>query len=78
MTQMTKDEIYAQAMALQPDEREALAEQLLSSLTGDGPEVIDEAWVTEARRREEAFRQGRMTTSPVDEVIARVQSRAKR
>lgn len=78
MTKMTKEQIYEQAMSLRPTEREALAEQLLLSVTDDDQAAIDAAWLAEARRREEAFSRGEMTTSSVDEVIGRVQARAGR
>ena len=74
---MTRNEIFNRAMALEPTEREALAEQLLLSIADEDQLAIDAAWLEEVRLREEAFRAGRMTTSPVDEVMARVRSRAR-
>lgn len=75
---MTKNEILTEAMALEPIDREALAEQLLLRIADDDQPAIDAAWLGEVRLREEAFRSGQMATSPVDEVIARVQFRARR
>ncbi len=41
--------LFDEAGKLSPDEREALAEMLLSSIDDQG--VIDEAWAIEAERR---------------------------
>lgn len=75
---MTKEQVRAEAMALDPQDREVLAEELLLSLSETDREQIDAAWLAEARRRERAFARGEMSTSPVDDVIARVQSKARR
>lgn len=75
---MTKDQLLAEAMSLDPDEREALAEQLLLTLTDADQAAVDAAWLKEARRREAAFQNGEMTSAPVDEVIARLTAGAKR
>lgn len=75
---MTRDQIVAEAMALDPVEREALAEELLLSLSEADREAIDAAWLTEVRRRDTAFAKGEISASPVDDAVARVLSRAKR
>ncbi len=74
---MTKEQILAEAMALDPREREALADELLLSLTDGDHAAIDAAWLAEVRRREEAFVRGETSTSPLDAVMARLQARAK-
>ena len=75
---MTRDQLRAEAMALDPKDREVLAEALLLSLTEDDRKAIDAAWLAEVRSREEAFARGESSTSPVDEVITRVRSKARR
>lgn len=75
---MTKDQVRVKAMALDPTDRETLAEELLLSLTESDQGTIDAAWLAEARRREEAVEAGQLSGSAVDEVIARVQSKAGR
>ena len=75
---MTRDQIVAEAMALDPVEREALAEELLLSLSEADREAIDAAWLAEVRRRDAAFAKGEISASPVDDAVARVLSRAKR
>lgn len=75
---MTREQIFAEAMSLDPRDRQELADDLLVSLSDAEREAIDAAWLAEARRREEAFARGEMSTSPVDEVIARIQTKSRR
>jgi hypothetical protein len=49
---MTREQILAEAMALEPGDRETLAEQILLSLGPDEQAAIEAAWLAEARRRE--------------------------
>ena len=72
---MTKDQILAEAMALGPDEREALAEELLLSLNGGQQAAVDAAWLEEVRRRDAAFAAGQIQESDLDEVMARLLAR---
>jgi putative addiction module component (TIGR02574 family) len=72
---MTKEQILVEAMALPATEREALAEQLLQSLTDEDRRSIDDAWLAEAHAREEAFAMGEMKTSAVDDVLERIKPR---
>lgn len=74
---MTKDQILAEAMALAPDDREVLVEELWLSLDGGSQGEVDTAWLNEARRRDAAFAAGQDTESSVDEAIARVLSRGR-
>ena len=75
---MTREQIRAEAMSLQPAEREALAEELLLSLTDGDRDAIDAAWLAEAHRRYAEYEGGRATASPVDEVIARIRAKARK
>lgn len=54
-------------MTLEPQEREALADELLGTLTDADAAEIDAAWLAESRRRDEAYSRGEIGASPVDE-----------
>lgn len=73
---MTRQQLYAEAMALDAQERGALAEQLLTSLD-DNPE-IEGAWLEECRRRIEAVDRGELATVPGDEVMRKIRAQLKR
>ena len=75
---MTKEQLLAGAMALDPNDREALAEQLLFSVGTGDQAAVDLAWLEEAKRREAEFARGATSTSPVEDVIARVRSNVSR
>jgi len=75
---MTKDQILAEAMALGPEQREALAEELWQSLDGARQAAVDAAWLEEVRRRDAAFAAGQDSESPLDEAVARVLARGRR
>jgi hypothetical protein len=74
---MNKEQILTEAMALEPTEREALAEALLLSLDDIDREAIDAAWLDEARRRDEAYTRGETIASPLDQAVQRVLSRKR-
>jgi putative addiction module component (TIGR02574 family) len=74
---LTKEQIKTAAMHLDPGDREALAEDLLLSIDDTDREAVDAAWLAEARRRDAAFRAGAVTARPVEEVIARLQNKAR-
>ena len=74
---MTKDQLLAQAMALDPLEREALAHALIATLSDADAAEIDAAWLKESHRRDAAYARGEVAASSVDEVIERVRSRAR-
>lgn len=75
---MTPEQIRSAAMDLDPAQREALAEELLLSLTDADRGAIDAAWLAESQRRDAAFTRGATTARPVDQVIQRLQRRAGR
>ena len=75
---MTTDQIRTAALKLDPVDREALAEELLLSIAQADREVIDTAWLAEARRRDAEFRAGRSHAKPVGEVISRLSNGAPR
>ncbi len=75
---MSKDQIKDAAMQLNAVEREALAEELLLSLSDNQREEIDAAWIQEVKRRDQAFLSGETSAKPVDEVISRIKGSSGR
>ena len=73
---MTREQIKAAALELDPIEREALAEELLLSLDEAEREAIDQAWLAEARKRDAEFRVGKSGITPVEQVLDRIASKA--
>ena len=67
--------ILEDAMALSPDERAALAHELLASLEADRDPSVDQAWAAEITRRAERFRAGESKGIPAEEVMARIVER---
>lgn len=57
---MTREQIKAAALELDPVERERLAEELLLSIDDTERNTIDQAWLIEAHRRDDEFRAGKM------------------
>jgi len=74
---MTREQIKAAALELDPAEREALAEELLLSLDDAERHAIDLVWLAEARRRDADFRSGNSGAKPVDEVLERIARKAR-
>ena len=68
MTQ-TEDQIVSAALALPPEVKARLAEQLLDSLLPPEQKEIDEGWAKEAERRIKEYEAGNVTTIPADEVL---------
>ncbi len=75
---LTKDEIKDAALKLDPAEREMLAEELLLSVSQSERGAIDSAWLVEARRRDADFTAGKCHAKPVDQVVARLEQKARR
>ena len=61
--------IEAAALLLSPEERVAIADRLLASLSVDSD--ADEAWQVEINRRIAEVEAGRMTVAPIEDAIAR-------
>jgi putative addiction module component (TIGR02574 family) len=74
---LTRQELKSEAMKLAPEDREALAEELLLSIDNTSREAIDAAWLAEVHRRDEAFEAGKSAASPVADVVARLQHKAR-
>ena len=74
---MTTDQITAAALALAPEEKAKLAEQLLGSLDGPDQKEIDAAWAEEAERRIDALDRGEERTVPAEEALRTARARLK-
>jgi len=71
---MTKDQIFAEAMSLQPDDRQELAEDLFQSVE-TGPLTAEQR--QELHRRAQAIDRGEMGLIPADEALRRLRERAR-
>lgn len=67
---MSRAEILAAALALEPNERIALSVELLESLQAVEPDVED-AWTTEIDRRVDELERGTAETIAAEDVFAR-------
>lgn len=67
--------ILKDALALSPDERAAIAYELLESLVADRDQGFDHASAAEIKRRAERFRAGESKGIPFEEVKTRVVER---
>ena len=65
---MSSREILEQALNLRPEERFAIVEGLLESLDVPDPE-IDAAWLDEAEKRLQMYRQGKLRGIPMEQVF---------
>jgi putative addiction module component (TIGR02574 family) len=61
--------VFEEALALPPDKRLELADQLLSSLDPADQERIDRLWIEECKSRLAAFERGEMKAIPAEEVF---------
>jgi len=71
---MTKKELLAEALLLDPEQRALLADEIRFSLSGTTRQEVDAAWLDEARRRDVELAAGAGTTSPLDDVLGGVSS----
>jgi Putative addiction module component len=71
---LTKEQIKTAALQLNPTDREALAEELLLSLSDGERDAIDAAWLAEAKRRDEIFKLSGRPANSVDKVVARLKN----
>ena len=63
------ESLSAEAMQLDIDSREQLAHRLLESLDSLSESELESLWAKEAQRRLEAFREGRLSAVPAEEVL---------
>lgn len=69
---MTIEQIAAEALSLSNEARAALADRLVESLDPADDSYVKQLWVTEAMRRRDDVRSGRVKTIPSEEALARV------
>lgn len=69
---LTIEQLVEEAMQLPPRSRAELVEKLVVSLDFPEDDPIQGAWASEALRRHEEIRSGKVRPIPGDEVIAEV------
>ena len=69
---MSIEQIEKEALALSGEARARLADRLVESLEAPDFGGIDKLWATEAKRRRDEVRQGKVQTIPGPEGLARV------
>jgi adenylate cyclase len=74
---VTIDELKAEALRLNPEERAELASDLLVSLEDLSESEVERLWVEEAMRRDAALDSGAARAIPADEVFAAARARLK-
>lgn len=75
---LTIDQITAEAMHLPLSSRAELAEKLVGSLDFSDDGDIQQAWASEAIRRRDDVRSGKVKTIPGEEVLAEVRQMLER
>ena len=74
----TVEQLAEQAMALPGEARARLADLLVESLDSDALTHIDRLWLSEAKRRRDEVRAGKVKTVPGDEALRSVRDSLKR
>jgi len=74
----TVEKLAEQAMNLPTESRARLADLLVESLDAGELGRIDRLWVSEAKRRRDAVRSGRVETVPGDEALQKVRDVVRR
>ncbi len=64
------EKLEQDALCLSRQERAFLADRLLSSLNGDALTEVDEAWVVEAERRYQEYKEGKRPGIPAEDVFS--------
>jgi len=72
------EEVMNAALALPPNERVMLAEQLMETLDAEAQERIEALWAEVAERRDKEIEDGIVKPIPGEEVMNRMRSRYKR
>lgn len=68
----TIDQLVEQALALPSESRARLADLLVESLEGEDLGRIEQFWITEAKRRRNEVREGKIRTIEGEEALRRV------
>ena len=72
----TKDQVVSAALQLTPAERVEIADRLMESLHDDDEsKARDAAMLAEAKRRYEAYQRGEVKAYPIEEALARYDTR---
>lgn len=74
----TVEQLAEQAMNLRTESRARLADLLVESLNADELGQIDRLWVSEAKRRPDEVRSGRVESIPGDEALRKVRDVVRR
>ena len=69
------EEIQKQVTSLPPNEKAALARQLIEELDETTDSDVEQLWAVEAQRRYESYLNGEIEASPGDEVMKRARAR---
>lgn len=72
------ERLAEQALRLPSESRARLADLLVESLDAEDLGGIDRLWITEAKRRRDEVRSGRVKTVPADQARRRVRKLLKR
>jgi putative addiction module component (TIGR02574 family) len=70
-------ELEREARRLSEQERALLAQHLIASIDPGQDVDAEAAWLEEAERRYQAYRQGKLTAKPVDQVFREAKSQLK-
>ncbi|OGQ55761.1 MAG: addiction module component CHP02574 family protein, partial [Deltaproteobacteria bacterium RIFCSPLOWO2_02_56_12] len=68
----TVEQLAKQAMTLSTESRARLADLLVESLDSEELGRIDQMWITEAKRRRDEVRAGRVETIPGEKALRKV------
>ena len=74
----TVEQLAKQAMNLPGELRARLADLLVESLDADALTEIDQLWLSEAKRRRDEVRSGKVKTIPGDEALRSVRDSLRR
>lgn len=74
----TVEQLVEQAMTLPSESRARLADLLVESLEGDDLGRIERLWTTEAKRRRNEARSGKVETVPGEEALRQVRDSVRR
>jgi Putative addiction module component len=74
---MTIDELKAEALRLNPEERAELASELLVSLDELSEPEVERMWLEEAMRRDAALDSGAARGVPANEVFSAARARLR-
>ena len=73
----TLSDIEAELLQLPPNDRAALAMQLLASLETSELGDVQRSWIEEAERRYQAYLEGKLSARPANEAIQDARAKLK-